>query len=186
MRKSNAEAAKTRDMIVSTAASELRQRGIAEASLTDVMAAAGLTAGGFYRHFKNKDQLVGEALESAGFGVAISIRDAVSRGGFNDAVDAYLSTGGGDGNQVSNCPFSALGSEIARSTPETRAALTGTLNDVLTALANGAGGGKAGKRKAMFALSALVGALTLARISTDEALARDIIETARQRLYRAA
>jgi hypothetical protein len=35
-------------------------------SLADVMAAAGLTHGGFYRHFRNKEQLIAEALSAAG------------------------------------------------------------------------------------------------------------------------
>ena len=66
MRKSNEEAARTRQTIVATAADEIRRSGIAEASVADIMAAAGLTPGGFYRHFESKDHLVAEALEKAG------------------------------------------------------------------------------------------------------------------------
>ena len=53
MRKSKLEAAQTREAIVTAAADLIRRTGIAEASLADMMAAAGLTHGGFYRHFRN-------------------------------------------------------------------------------------------------------------------------------------
>ena len=58
MRKSNKEAAETRRAIVAAAADHIRRTGIAEASLSDVMAAAGLTHGGFSKHFRNMEQLI--------------------------------------------------------------------------------------------------------------------------------
>src|SRR6266516_5800071 len=65
MRKSRIEAAKTRERIVTAAAAEFRQHGIAATGLADLMKAAGLTHGGFYRHFDSKDQLVSEASAAA-------------------------------------------------------------------------------------------------------------------------
>src|SRR6266567_7519086 len=65
MRKSRIEAAKTRERIVTAAAAEFRQHGIAATGLADLMKAAGLTHGGFYRHFASKDQLVAEAVAQA-------------------------------------------------------------------------------------------------------------------------
>jgi len=61
MRKSKQETALTRERIVKAAASEFRQHGIVATGLADLMSAAGLTHGGFYRHFDSKDQLVAEA-----------------------------------------------------------------------------------------------------------------------------
>jgi len=58
MRKSREETAQTRQRIVDTAAVEFRSGGIATTGVADVMAAAGLTQGGFYRHFESKDALV--------------------------------------------------------------------------------------------------------------------------------
>lgn len=66
MRKSKKEAALTREAIVSAAADHIRRTGIVETSLADVMAAPGLTHGRFYKHFRNKDHLVAEALSAAG------------------------------------------------------------------------------------------------------------------------
>ena len=63
MRKSREEAAATRERIVDAAAREFRQNGIAETGLNDLMRAAGLTHGGFYKHFESKDQVVDEAIK---------------------------------------------------------------------------------------------------------------------------
>src|SRR5882724_12038285 len=61
MRKSKVETARTRQRIVKAAGAEFAANGISEAALARVMSAAGLTHGGFYRHFPSKDQLVLEA-----------------------------------------------------------------------------------------------------------------------------
>src|ERR1700746_252931 len=65
MRKSKQEAAETRRRIVSVAAREFNKSGIDRTGVADVMMAAGLTTGGFYKHFSSKDQLVAEALGGA-------------------------------------------------------------------------------------------------------------------------
>src|SRR5712675_1177497 len=92
VRKSNKEAAQTREAIVAAAADHIRRTGIAEASLADVMAAAGLTHGGFYRHFRNKEHLVAEAFSAAGDKTVATLRRTMSKGGVNAALDSYLST----------------------------------------------------------------------------------------------
>jgi TetR/AcrR family transcriptional regulator, transcriptional repressor for nem operon len=68
MRVSKQEAARTGERIIAAAAAaEFRREGVAgNRCLSDLMAAAGLTHGGFYRHFESKDELIAEA-----FGVAI-------------------------------------------------------------------------------------------------------------------
>ena len=114
MRKSNKEAAQTREAIVAAAADHIRRTGIAEASLADVMAAAGLTHGGFYRHFRNKEHLVAEAFSAAGDKTVATISRTMSKGGVNAAVDSYLSTSHRDA-PTPICPLAALGSEVARS-----------------------------------------------------------------------
>jgi len=63
MRKSRKEAAETRERIVKMAAREFNESGIQATGLAEIMAAAGLTHGGFYKHFSSKDQLVGEGCE---------------------------------------------------------------------------------------------------------------------------
>src|SRR5258707_3263275 len=65
MRRSREEAAETRRNIVKTAGVRFRQNGICETGLADLMGSAGLTHGGFYRHFDSKDRLVSEASADA-------------------------------------------------------------------------------------------------------------------------
>src|SRR6266403_1718794 len=114
VRKSNKEAAQTREAIIAAAADHIKRTGIAEASLADVMAAAGLTLGVFYRHFRNKEQLVAEALSAAGDKTIAVIGRNIGKGGVNAVVDSYLSTSHRDA-PTPICPLAALGSEVARS-----------------------------------------------------------------------
>src|ERR1700749_721938 len=62
MKKSKAETAKTRQRIVEVASEAIRNKGIDATGVAETMAAAGLTHGGFYRHFGSKEELVTEAL----------------------------------------------------------------------------------------------------------------------------
>src|SRR5687767_2149684 len=57
---------KTRAQILAAAATLLRSRGIDGTGVDAVMSAVGLTAGGFYAHFRSKDELVADAIEAAG------------------------------------------------------------------------------------------------------------------------
>src|SRR6266849_7256901 len=88
VRKSNKEAAQTREAIVAAAADHIKRTGIAEASLADVMAAAGLTHGGFYRHFHNKEHLVAEALSAAGDKTIAVVGRNMGKGGVNALIDS--------------------------------------------------------------------------------------------------
>src|ERR1700720_580384 len=134
LRKSNKEAAQTREAIVAAAADHIRRTGIGEGSLADVMAAAGLTHGGFYRHFRNKEHLVSEALSVAGEKAIATIGRNMAKGGLDAAVDGYLSKSHRDA-LTPICPFAALGSELARSREETKAAATEVLEKLFVTLA---------------------------------------------------
>jgi TetR/AcrR family transcriptional repressor of nem operon len=86
-----------------------------------MMAAAGLTHGGFYRHFRNKEHLVAEALSVVGDKTIATIGRNMAKGGFNAAVGGYLSGSHRDA-PTHVCPFAALGSDIARLGDDTKAA----------------------------------------------------------------
>jgi TetR/AcrR family transcriptional repressor of nem operon len=175
MRKSQKEAARTRERIVETAAAEFRQKGVSGTGLADVMAAAGLTHGGFYRHFQSKDQLVSEACSLAIDSVTRLFETALSGGGerhaFQTMAAGYLSEQHRD-DPSGGCPFAALGSELARADENTRAIATEGLSKILDLMVQHAPGLRAdvAKRRAVVALSTMVGALTLARIVSDPKL----------------
>src|SRR5260370_8940287 len=166
MRKSRIEAAKTRERIVTAAAAEFRQHGIAATGLADLMKAAGLTHGGFYRHFKSKERLVAEACSAAvarmGERVAASASRKRGRKGLETAVADYLSTEHRD-NLRDGCPLAALGAELARADTQTRAAATAGFLKLVDALAGGFGEGTLdeGRRKAVGPALTLIPPLTI-------------------------
>src|ERR1700729_1396343 len=122
MRKSREEAAQTRKRIVKSASEEFRKCGIVATGLADLMSAAGLTHGGFYKHFESKDQLVAEACAEA-MVAPIGKMTAAASGGPGAAAAMYLSTVHRD-NPASGCPLAAIGSELSRSDEQTRAVAT--------------------------------------------------------------
>jgi TetR/AcrR family transcriptional regulator, transcriptional repressor for nem operon len=183
LRKSKLEAAQTREAIVAAAADLIRRTGIGEASLADMMAAAGLTHGGFYRHFRNKEHLVSEALSAAGDKTIATIGRYIAKGGLNAVVDGYLSKSHRD-SRTPICPFAALGSEMARSGRETKAAATELLEKVFVTLAGDAPDREQARSAAILVLSTMIGAMTLARIVADPDLSSEILDRAKEHLHR--
>lgn len=194
MRKSKAETAETRRRIVEVAAGMFRANGIHATGLADVMAAAGLSHGGFYRHFESKDQLVAEACEAGTVDILEALESAAGecagRGGFRAVVDAYLSPAHRDapGN---GCPLAGMGSELARADDATRAVASQSADQLIAMLTqrladpgalDSAAQGDANRSRAVLALSAMVGALTLARISTDPQASASLLADVRQQL----
>jgi TetR/AcrR family transcriptional repressor of nem operon len=187
MKKSKAETAETRCRIVKAAAAAFRQNGIQGTGLADVMAAAGLTHGGFYRHFDSKDQLVAEACAS---GMKITgespAGDAHRRAG-NARLEAiaarYLSADHRD-NPSEGCLLAALGSELARADDNARAAVTAGFVKLVDELIEpyARTNAEAAKARAIVALSAMVGALTMSRIVTDPKLSAAILRHTKNHL----
>ena len=183
MRNSRSETAKTRERIVTTTAAEFRQHGIAATGLHDHMKAAGLTHGGFYRHFASKDQLVAEACSAAIATMTKRVASSASRKrgrkGLEAAVADYLSTEHRD-NPRDGCPLAALGSEMARADPQTRAAATAGFLKLVDALAGGFDEGTPDEatRRATVAALTMIGAVTISRVVTDQALSDAILRDA--------
>src|ERR1700738_1679552 len=122
---SRAEKADSHDRIVQVAAARFRENGVDRVGVADLMKDAGLTHGGFYRHFASRDDLVTEAIERAlregsraGGGVA-TIKECP----LNALVDAYLSTAHRD-DVVTSCAVTTLAADVARSNERARSAYT--------------------------------------------------------------
>ena len=64
MRHSKTEKANTHKRIVAVAAKKFLEEGLTGIGIADLMKEAGLTVGGFYKHFKSRDALVAEAVGS--------------------------------------------------------------------------------------------------------------------------
>ncbi|WP_446744802.1 TetR/AcrR family transcriptional regulator [Silvibacterium acidisoli] len=187
MKKSREETAQTREHILKTASQEFRRGGIANTGVADVMAAAGLTQGGFYRHFESKDALVKEALDSSIEDLRTWILSSFGRrhgkSALVAAIEDYLSLEHRK-STADGCPFVALGSEIARESRDVRDVATAGLNQVIDDLAQHMDGltPSAGKKEASVILSTMIGAMTVARLVSDESLCASVLAQARKSL----
>lgn len=176
---SRTDKAESHERIVRIAAAKFREAGIAGIGVADLMKEAGLTHGGFYRHFDSRDDLVAEAVESALAQGAQRLGRVVERNGddaFAAVVDAYLNKDHVD-RRGSGCALVALASDVARGGNRTRAAYTRQVESYLgmfTGLLQSQG--PEARRRAVTVLSALVGALALARAVDDEALSTEILD----------
>jgi len=185
MRKTKEEAARTRERIVEAAAARFRENGIGATGLSDLMAAAGLTQGGFYRHFQSKDKLTAEAFASAVVSELQWIAGPPSaKGNAMEALAAsYLSAAHRD-DRAGGCPFAALGSEVVRSSVEVREVATKGLLEIIELIAPRFGNvpSDVAKQQALVAFSAMVGAMTLARMVTDSELSNRLLRDASRQI----
>jgi TetR/AcrR family transcriptional repressor of nem operon len=181
LRKSRAEAAQTRRRIVEVAAREFRKNGIVATGLNDLMKAAGLTHGGFYKHFESKDQLVAEACAAAA-DAAIANCALETPPTIKAAVAAYLSTRHRD-HPGSGCPLAAIGSELSRTDKKTREAATAGFKRLVAAL-EGKSKTPDARRRALAAVATMIGALTMSRVVTDSGLSAEILSAAEKSLAR--
>src|SRR6516162_10840730 len=177
MRKSREEAAQTRRRIVDAASCEFRKCGIIATGLNDLMKAAGLTHGGFYKHFASKDQLVAEATTAA---LDALLEGMAAHPTINAAVAAYLSTRHRD-DPASGCPLAAIGSELSRMAKKTREAATEGFKRLVEVLA-GKSETQDARRLALVAVATMIGAVTMSRVVTDPGLSAEILREAEKSL----
>jgi TetR/AcrR family transcriptional regulator, transcriptional repressor for nem operon len=80
----------TRQHILDVASRRFRQGGLAQ-GISKIMKGAGLTHGGFYAHFRSKEDLIRESLLQASAKKRKDLADAAERGGLDGLVSEYLS-----------------------------------------------------------------------------------------------
>ncbi|MDL2398460.1 TetR/AcrR family transcriptional regulator [Rhizobium mayense] len=177
---SQLEKQKTHERIVTLAAKRLREEGLEGIGVADLMKEAGLTVGGFYKHFASRDELVAEAVQSA----VESWRRQLEGKGIDPAdvpleqyADDYLSIRHRD-HRGEGCAYAALTADIARSGDAIRAIATEGLRkniEAMTARMPHPDTADA-RRKAIIASCVMTGAVGLARVADDEELSNEILE----------
>lgn len=191
---SKAEKAKTHRRIVAIASKRFREEGLAGIGIAQLMKEAGLTVGGFYKHFASRDDLVAEALGSALEMWRRQISAAASGGPsvtYESLVDDYLSEAHRN-HSGTGCPVSALAGDIARSDKRTRALVAQKIRGNIALVASlirdtsqrdkGKRGESIVRSRAILTYCALVGAISVARAVSDEELWREILKTVAQLL----
>jgi TetR/AcrR family transcriptional regulator, transcriptional repressor for nem operon len=177
---SQAEKAQNRERILAEAARQVRRDGLESVSVGALMQSVGLTHGGFYGHFESRSALLAEALERALVeGQAKATAPVGERPrGFAAIVRGYLSRPHRDGRE-SGCAMAALVSDVARADQASREVMSEHIDAFVSAVAETLEGDEA---RAIVAVSAMVGALTLARVATDPARSDAFLKVVRDHL----
>jgi TetR/AcrR family transcriptional repressor of nem operon len=175
--------------ILQDAARRVRAEGMTGAAVSSVMRDAGLTHGGFYKHFGSKDELLTESLSEAFQEVADRLTQAAEESqpatAWKAIVKAYLSPEHCDHAEC-GCPLAALAPELARAGHAMKAPIRGELikykNRMLPLMP---GRRVADKERAFFAIfSTMIGAVALARILPDQTARARVLAGARDFLLR--
>jgi TetR/AcrR family transcriptional repressor of nem operon len=172
----------TRDRILASAATMMKERGIAGTSVAEVMGSLGLTVGGFYAHFASKDDMIDQSLRRA-----MSQR----RQRFNDYVDLtkwrerlgrmtsrYLTREHRD-DAAGGCPLPGVMADVGR-TGAGQAALGDEIAALVTTLTGEQWHEDPQARQAALAIIAMTaGGLSLARALGRTALSDEVLKACR-------
>jgi TetR/AcrR family transcriptional regulator, transcriptional repressor for nem operon len=187
MRKSRSEAAETRERIISTASKMFLEKGLESVGMRDIMSAAGLTPGGFYRHFESKEQLIVEANRGA-FDRLLTMFEIQTAGmpaaeALDRIVWLYLNQTQIKGNNF-RCPLATIGAELSHCEPQVRAVAVDGYQRMVELVADRLSelGRDLGRDDALTTASGVVstmtGAVMLANIAGDKAAAKSILSNA--------
>nr|WSX75454.1 TetR/AcrR family transcriptional regulator [Streptomyces sp. NBC_00899] len=181
-RVSQAQAQENRQRVVATASRMFREKGTA-VSVADLMKAAGLTHGGFYKQFDSKEDLVDEAIAHAfsepGTHSAVAPEghaeghEAARRTLIGNYLSVWHRDHAGDG-----CPVSGFAADLGREPEQAARARDVYVNGVRNRAALLAGGDDDG----MAQLCTMVGALVLARATTGDPISEELLQAARTAL----
>ena len=194
MAHSQAAKAQTHERILRVAAERLRQTGIDRLSIADLMKEAGLTVGGFYKHFRSRDDLVVEALGSVLGGWERELDESPTEPDehyFPGLVERYLSEDHRD-NPGAGCPIGALVGDVGRSSEPTRELYTKQIRRNIRLLARllarllGDTSSPPPLQQAILAYSAMLGAIALSRAVSDQPLSTEILASVKELLVKNA
>ncbi len=151
-----------------------RQKGIEATGIAEIMSAAGLTHGGFYRHFTSKDELVCAAIERAFETILNWLQGEIEQQGakaaLNHYVEQYLSQGHVE-RPGKGCPIAALGTEAARGPQNCKELFDKGSERLVDLLAQAYDGEpETARQKATSLLVILVGTLIMARAAGSKEL----------------
>jgi TetR/AcrR family transcriptional regulator, transcriptional repressor for nem operon len=174
MRVSREKALENREQIIDTAARLLREHGYDGVGVADIMKAAGLTHGGFYRNFASKDDLAVKASEHAIAETKALLKDGLAqhpKDPLRALIEGYVSSAHRD-DPGSGCILPALAVDAARSDdPALRTIFITAIQDYLDQIAKLSSARATGSRHPAAILSEMVGAVILSRVIADTPLA---------------
>src|SRR5258708_36498982 len=149
------------------------------------MKALKLTHGGFYRHFRSKDDLLVEALENGFDDMRQRMSEAMAKVPPGRELESMIETYLSDrhcADAAGGCPVAALAAEIARRPRAGRAAFDRAIQYLVATMAGFMSGATEEERRqrAGVLFSGMSGTLAVARAVSDVQLGRTILEAARR------
>ena len=184
MRYSLEHKAQNHENILSVAARSFREHGGDSSGIGTVMKKVGLTKGGFYRHFKSKDDLfveaVARALDERGRGMLEVATSAPEGQALRAIIEHYLSARHA-GSLGTGCALSALGPELARKPIGVRRRIEASLEAYRERLLPFVPGQTRDEKLAKLRLlfPSMAGVLMMARVATDPQRREQVLFEAR-------
>jgi TetR/AcrR family transcriptional regulator, transcriptional repressor for nem operon len=172
--------AEHKEQIIAAAARRYRERGFDGVSVANLMKEVGLTHGGFYRHFSSKDELIALAALRAVSDTITEWRKVAddATGERLEAVVHYYLTLRHHDHPETGCLAAALGCELSRLPSPVKDAVTEGERRIIDFLSGIAPGKTKAlrRRQAIVAFASMVGGMTLARMTSDGELRREILK----------
>jgi TetR/AcrR family transcriptional repressor of nem operon len=181
---SQAEKAATRARVLQLASRKVRTEGVTRLGIAELMNEAGLTHGGFYKHFASRDDLIAQAAAvalaegTAKMERAANKNEQDARAGL---IDAYLTKRHRDA-PATGCALVSLGASAGRNDSDFKDAYEKQVRAYLDLIAGLDDDSEDARAEAMLTLSALVGALLMSRAVTDQNFSDELLQTVTKRL----
>ena len=175
--------------IVKDASRRVRAKGLTGAAVSAVMHDAGLTHGGFYKHFGSKDKLLVESLHEAFREIADTLIHVAEQSppsaAWKGVVKAYLSPEHCE-HPEHGCPLAALAPELTRADKGMKRQIAAELANYKSQMLPFMPGRRTvDKERAFFAIfSTMIGAVEIARMLPDPAMREKVLASARDFLFR--
>lgn len=178
---------RTHRRIVVGASRQFRAEGMSGPGVAKLMKASGLTVGGFYKHFRSKNDLVTEAMDASVREVAARVAEWAKQGrpgeAWKEIVKRYLSPEHCEHPGI-GCPVAALAPDIARTRPAIRRKIQASMDAYKKQLMEFMPGANPGEKQKNYTLifTAMVGAISIARTLSDEVEKRKVLDLVRDHL----
>jgi TetR/AcrR family transcriptional regulator, transcriptional repressor for nem operon len=191
MRMSREATAQSRERILSAASKVVLERGIEATSIADVMQAAGMTNGGFYRHFRSKDEMIAAAIRAAFDDIADRFDRRLRQHGAPAAVEAYVDeylSAFHVEHPGRGCPVAAIGADAGRCAGAFAEEFIVGSERLIERLSDASGRTTRAapeRARAIRRLATLVGAVVIARAAGRGALRDEVIDACNTRAQRA-
>jgi len=181
--------AKIHRKIVEDASERVRAEGLSGAGVSAVMRDAGLTHGGFYKHFASKDELLVESLKEGFREIIDTLVRAAEESPRGEAwkaiVNTYLRSDMCEYPEH-GCPLATLAPELARVDGRMKSQIVAELVNYKSHMVPFMPGRRPmEKERAFFAIfSTMIGAIEIARLLPDPAIREKVLGSARDFLLR--